>query len=274
MFDSRTVMKERRAVAQQRFLVPVSASGLWAILFLACASQPAIAEDSATLGSFRLSNTLAAVVGDETAERVSAVIPVDQQLTWEVYVPESYDDANPPGMMVYISPGNSGKIPRGWKAVLEEKNLIWIAANRSGNKAAVARRAIVAVVGPTLIEKQYNIDRDRIYVSGLSGGGKMASMVATDNAHLFKGAIYNCGVNFWDADVPDRINLIRQNHFVFVTGTLDFALEPTKKAYKQYKDAGVENALLMVVRGMNHKNPGRSKFAEAIDYLDSRIDQE
>ena len=52
---------------------------------------------------------------------------------------------------------------------------------------------------------------ERVYVSGLSGGGKMASMVAIDHAHLFKGAIYNCGVEFWDSP-PRRIAEIRRHH--------------------------------------------------------------
>jgi len=258
----------------QRRRVRASVDGLSSILVFACVAQLTLAADGAAVGSFRLSSTLAAVVGKETAERVSAIIPMDQQLTWEIYVPEGYAAAKPPGLMVYISPTGSGRIPRGWKTVLQEKNLIWIAANDSGNGAIVTRRAVVAIVAPSLIEERYNIDHDRIYVSGLSGGGKMASMVATDNAHLFKGAIYNCGVNFWDDESPDRIDLIRQNHYVFVTGTLDQALEPTKKVYKQYRNAGVENALLMVVRGMTHKNPDRYKIAEAIAYLDSRLDLE
>jgi len=59
-----------------------------------------------------------------------------------------------------------------------------------------------------------------VYLSGLSSGGKMARMVAIDDAHLFKGAIYNCGVDFWQQDPPQRFEQISQNHYVFVTGFL------------------------------------------------------
>lgn len=50
--------------------------------------------------------------------------------------------------------------------------------------------------GPNSSSKAVKINHERVYLSGLSGGGKMANMVATDNAHLFKGAIYSCGVDF------------------------------------------------------------------------------
>jgi hypothetical protein len=222
-------------------------------------------------GKFQLSSSMLQVVGESTARHTEKFVAPDELLTWEIYVPENYQPDNPPGLMVYISPTPSGEIPRDWETVMEDRNLIWVAANGSGNSVIVARRAIFAMIAPTLIQKQYKIDAARVYLSGLSGGGKMASMVATDNAHLFKGAIYNCGVDFWQRDPPKRFEQIKQNHYVFVTGTLDQALEPTKKVYKQYRQAGVENIKLMVIRNMTHRNPNRFKFSEAIEFLDSRL---
>ena len=226
---------------------------------------------SVQTGQFQISNTMLQILGASTARNARKVILPDESLTWEIYVPDDYRPDNPPGLMVYISPTPSGEIPRDWKTVMEEHNLIWVAANGSGNTAMVSRRAILAMIAPTLMQKQYKIDRERVYLSGLSGGGKMASMVATDNAHLFKGAVYNCGVDFWRQDPPKRFEQIKQNHYVFVTGTLDQALEPTKRVYKQYRKAGVENIKLMVIPNMTHRNPNRFKFSEAIGFLDSRL---
>jgi len=222
-------------------------------------------------GEFQLTLTLAEVIGADSARNAEKIIPPDEPITWEIYVPDSYRPDNPAGLVVYISPTPSGEIPRGWKSVMDQRNMIWIAANRSGNRVVVPRRVVFAIVAPTLAGKHYQIDRERIYLSGLSGGGKMASMVATDHAHLFKGAVYNCGVDFWDKHPPRRFELIKQNHYVFVTGTLDQALEPTKKVYKQYRSAGVENSKLMVIHDMTHRNPGSYDFDEALQYLDSRL---
>lgn len=99
----------------------------------------------------------------------------------------------------------------------------------------------------------------------------MARMVAIDDAHLFKGAIYNCGVDFWQQDPPQRFEQISQNHYVFVTGTLDQALEPTKKVYQQYRKAGVANIILMVIPNMTHRNPNSFRFSEATAFLDARL---
>lgn len=243
---------------------------LWLMAALGVCAVAA-ADDEAQTGEFRLTRSLADVVGVASARNAEAVLPPDQPISWEVYVPDSYDPDRPPGLMVYISPTQSGEIPRGWKTVMDDRNLIYVGANRSGNNVMVARRAIYAMIAPTLIGKHYQLDRERIYVTGLSGGGKMASMVATDHAHVFKGAIYNCGVDFWQNHPPTRYDEIKQNHYVFVTGTLDQALEPTKRVYSQYRKAGVENAKLMVIRDMTHKNPNRFDFDEAVQYLDSRL---
>jgi hypothetical protein len=95
--------------------------------------------------------------------------------------------------------------------------------------------------------------------------------VATEYAQLFKGAIYNCGVNFWKTHPPRALQQIRQNHYVFLTGSRDQARMSIKKVYKQYPEAGVSNSKLMVISNMTHRNPDADDFEEAIRYFDSRF---
>lgn len=239
------------------------------IALAACrvAAQP---HDPAT-GSFRVDETLAGIVGEEAANRVASLIAPDEPLSWEMYVPERYDPDAPPGLMVYISPTSFGDIPRDWNTVMDDYNLIWIGANRSGNPNPVGRRVILAQIAPTLVRRNYVVNKERIYISGFSGGGRTASMVAAENADLFRGGIFNCGANFWDRAQPRLIDVIRQNHYVFISGTLDQALRPTRRTYKKYIEAGVVNSRLVVIRDMPHRNPNRHDFADAVTYLDSRL---
>ena len=226
---------------------------------------------SSQTGAYQLTLTLSEAVGTEAARVVESIIAPDETISWEIYVPQSYRAEQPAGLMVYISPSRSAEIPRRWKSVMDQHNLVWVAARRSGNRVSVARRAVYALLAPTVIGNRYKIDRERIYLTGLSGGGRVASMVATEYAHLFKGAIYNCGVNFWKQHPPERFEQIKQNHYVFITGTMDHALEMTKKVHRQYLRSGVENSKLVVVRKMTHRNPDARDLDQAIQYLDSRI---
>jgi hypothetical protein len=248
------------------------------LLFLCLAAGTASAADAASgnspdvpqTGEFVLLRKTSDLVSAEAAASIATVVSPDEEIAWQLYVPASYDPSKPAGLLVYVSPTPSGEIPRGWISVLDSHNVIWIGTDRAGNSELVARRILFAMLAPTVATQHYEIDAERIYITGLSGGGKTASMVATDQAQLFRGAIYNCGVDFWDTE-PERIELIRQNHYVFVTGTYDQALEPTKKAYRGYRKAGVENSRLMVIRHMTHRNPDSYDFEEALKYLDSRL---
>jgi hypothetical protein len=221
-------------------------------------------------GEFVLLRKTSDLVSAEAAASIATVVSPDEEIAWQLYVPPSYDPSKPAGLLVYVSPTPSGEIPRGWSSVLDSRNVIWIGTDRAGNSELVARRILFAMLAPTVARQHYEIDAERIYITGLSGGGKTASMVATDQAQMFRGAIYNCGVEFWDTE-PERIELIRQNHYVFVTGTYDQALEPTKKAYRGYRKAGVENSRLMVIRHKTHRNPDSYEFEESLLYLDSRL---
>lgn len=221
------------------------------------------------VGQFKIVSTVDDLVGAESSENFKNVVETDLQIEWNVYVPSSYDPEKPAGLMVYVSPSNSGQIPSQWKSVMGDQNLIWVSANNSGNKIDGSIRIVHAILAPWLVGRDYNIDAKRVYVSGLSGGGRVASIVAPEYAHIFKGAIYNCGVNFWGNETPKRIEQVKLNRFVFVTGSGDFNRSETKKAHKSYRKSGIENTLLMDIPKLGHANPGARRFAEAIDFLDA-----
>ncbi len=226
--------------------------------------------NTAQSGEFKISSTVVKLLGQTSAQSFEQILPADQPVEWVVYVPESYDARMPAGILVFISANNSGKIPGDWKKIMDKYNLIWIGANRSGNKIATSLRVIYAILAPAAIGQDYKINADRIYISGFSGGGRVSSMVAVDYAHLFNGAIFNSGVNFWGKDKPKRYDEIKNNYYVFITGTKDFNLRDTKKVYSAYEKAGIPNIKLLVIPFMSHEQPRPKKYEEAINFLDSR----
>ena len=253
-------------------LTALMATGFGATGFAAPQEEGAESGDHAAgIGRQVLKLTPADLLSESAVRNIESVVAATETIEWQAYVPPTYDPARPAGLLVYVSPTQSGEIPRGWSDILDRHNVIWIAADRSGNSELVARRVLLALLATAAARKRYAIDPERTYISGLSGGGKVASMVATDQAQLFRGAIYNCGVELWDSDAPHQLEEMRRNHYVFITGTHDQALEPTKKAYRAYKRAGVENAKLKVIRHMTHRNPDAYNFEAALEYLDSRV---
>ncbi len=244
---------------------------LGSALFLAV--SPLLAESDKTPGTgfFKVEFSPLELLGEQGAADAADILRSDDNLGWQIYVPDSYDAERPAGVVVYVSPSPRGGPPRIWKQPLEEKNLIWIGANNSGNRVAVGKRIFLAMLAPKVLANDYVLDANRIYVAGFSGGGKTASRVSSARPETFRGAIYIAGAAAWGTSTPPpKLAIVKQNYHVFLTGTDDFNERLTRRVYESYKAAGVENCELIVVKRLGHELPGRSVFVRAIEYLDSR----
>jgi hypothetical protein len=61
---------------------------------------------------------------------------------------------------------------------------------------------------------------------------------------------------------------MKENRYVFVSGTEDFKLAATARVYRNYKKAGIEDSKLIVVDGMGHELPDAETLDRALDFLD------
>lgn len=221
------------------------------------------------LGAYEESASVLEIAGEGFARNFESVISAESEVELEIYVPDTYDSDAPAGVVVYISPSDSGKIPKQWQSVMGEQNLIWVSANKSGNSIDPGVRITYSLLASAFINKNYAIDMSRIYVAGLSGGGRVASIVAPEYPAFFRGAIYICGVNKLDRKLKNQLDRIRSSRFVFLTGSDDFNQRETKRVHKDYLRSGIENSYYLEVPGMGHENPAAEQFAEAIAYLDN-----
>ena len=224
--------------------------------------------DTDRVGRFEISETTLSLLGEQSSQDFQVIIPNDQAITWQVVVPKSYNKAQPAGVLVYVSPSNSGKIPKAWPEILAKRNLIWVSANESGNKINPHLRIAYATLAVAAVAKRYSVDTERVYVSGFSGGGKIASVTISEYPQLFKGGIYICGV-LSHATKSDNLELLKQNRHVFVTGRKDFNYEPTKIAYRKYKKAGIDASELLVIPKLKHQNPNAEGIDQALSFLNA-----
>ncbi|NOR37365.1 MAG: hypothetical protein GQ577_11500, partial [Woeseiaceae bacterium] len=101
---------------------------LAALIFTCTAATPAVAQEQLT-GMFRMTHTPSEAVGEQLAQALDDTIPADQRLKWQMYVPETYTAARPPGVFVFLDPNGYGGMPDQWRAVFENHNLIWVGPN-------------------------------------------------------------------------------------------------------------------------------------------------
>lgn len=230
-------------------------------------SGAASASDEVPVDGLRLEATPAQLVGEQEAARLEDVLDPGELLSWEVYLPANAA-REVPGVLVYVSPRASGQIDPRWKSVMDAHNLIYIGANNSGNRIPTIKRMVMATMAIRALAQNHSFSIERIYVSGFSGGGRVASRLASHYPEVFTGAIYICGVDFWEKRQTPKVDRLLQNRFVFLTGSKDFNRSETGRIYRKYLKAGATQSKLMVIPGMRHQHPDTANMAEALRFLD------
>lgn len=225
-----------------------------------------IAEEQPGGDDLQIQTTPVQLLGEQQAARYEKILPPEESISWEVYVPKN-ESAEKPGVLVYISPMQTGRIDSRWRAVMDQQNLIYIAANDSGNQVPTIRRVVLATMAVKALAEQFSFDPGQIFVAGFSGGGRTASLVATQYPEAFAGALYICGVDFWNRKKTPNVERVIQNRFVFLTGSKDFNRRETFQIRKRYIKAGAQHTKLIVVPGMAHKHPDTQFMMEAMQFL-------
>jgi acetyl esterase/lipase len=226
----------------------------------------AFADTQPTLNDLQIQTTPDQLLGEQQAARYRKILAPEEPVSWQVYIPKT-DSTEKPGVFVYVSPMNTGQSDSRWREVMDQQNLIYIAANDSGNVIPTIRRTVLAMLAVKALAQQYAFDPGRIFVSGFSGGGRVASLLASQYPKTFTGAVYICGVDFWKKDQTPDVERVIRNRFVFLTGCRDFNRLETRRAHKRYLEAGAQHSKLIIVPGMAHKHPDAATLTEAIGFL-------
>ena len=240
-----------------------------AILFLVPALA-ALADDGPQTGYFRESVTPTELLGAEGAAAVASVFAPDESLTWQLYVPPTYDPTKPAGVIVFIGYAHWGGGRKIWNPVLEEKNVIWIGLIDGGDDKPVNERLLRAILAQPLLEQRYAIDHSRYYLFGYSGGAHVAAMLASSKPETFKGAWFYAGALPWEGRTPPKLAAMQANRYVFMAGSKDDDKRLIRRVADSYIKAGIEHTAYITVQNMDRRMPPPSYVEQALDYLDSR----
>ncbi len=227
---------------------------------------PAVAQEQLT-GTFRISQTPVEVMGELTAQALDDKVPANEELRWQIFVPETYDSSRPPGVFVYLDPRGWGGIPDQWRSVFTDHNLIWVGPNKNEPNQTMEKQIWHAVMGLRAIEQQYAVDLSRVYI-GSAYETALASLNTQLSNNDFRGAIYMRGSVMWKTLPADRLEMLQRKRHVFITGTNDKLKARIRSDHGAYKKAGIENAKLIFDTQRIDRLPGPDHMREAIQYLD------
>jgi len=220
-------------------------------------------------GYFETETTLLELMGAERAASLSDVIAPDEKLKWKIYVPKTYTPSKPVGLIAYVTHSNSwGGSSKAYNDVLDEKNIIWAGVIGAGNKKPLDARLMRLLLTPTFVARDYVLDPARVYVGGNSGGAHVAAVLATSKPQLFKGGLFVGGALFWRDREPTAIGLVRQNRYVFISGSRNPDLREVQTAAVAYREAGVEHTEFLLMPNVARKAPTATYIRKAIEHLD------
>ena len=116
---------------------------------------------------------------------------------WDLFLPRDFDPKKPAGLIVYVSPAPNPDIPERYVELWNQHGLVVIGAYRSANEQPINRRAGLAVSAQLALRKHYAIDPRRVFVSGMSGGGRMSTRLGLMAPQYFKGVLAFCGADYY-----------------------------------------------------------------------------
>lgn len=201
-----------------------------------------------------------------------------QDEPFDVHVPETYDGSAAFGLVVHIDAGATGN-PYVYKDVMAPLRLIWVGSQKSQNERHIVPRYGLAVDAVHNMVKRYRIDPKRIYVCGMSGGGRCASMIAPAYSDVFTGGIYLVGCN--PPQLPDDKKVgkpIRElalaHRYALVTGSDDFNKPGTQSVFEAYKSGGYKHVEYFEQPGLGHEFPSAEWFRKGIESMDAVLTAE
>jgi len=199
-----------------------------------------------------------------------------------VRVPKGYDPKSPAGLLVWVSPTESGAPPKAWGPALDALGFIAIGANQSGNNRHITDRYQLALDGAQFVRERYHIDPRRVYVSGFSGGGRTSSMLWACVPDVFAGAVPIGGVScyevvpnglgqFWPAGYQKPAEklwaLSRAHRMAPITGSKDFNQREVQNAVAIFERSRLP-VKLWDVKDLAHEIPSATVLREALGWID------
>jgi predicted esterase len=204
--------------------------------------------------------------------------------TFDVLLPAGWDGKSPLGLFLWIDAGDQPRLSEPWEKILAKHQLVYAGARRSGNPRNLFDRLRLAIDANHNLRQRLPIDGRRVYVSGFSGGSRVASMLGVAWGEMFSGTICCMGVNFYtDVAAPDGkvyglsylpdeelLPLVKKHcRFALVTGGKDFNRPNTLGAFGNgFQKEGFEHVRVFDIPEHGHSLPPPEWLDQAISFVD------
>ena len=186
---------------------------------------------------------------------------------YQLFVPRQYKPGQAAPLVLFISAGDQPAGWEAWKAVCDKEGAFFASPFAAGNNVATGQRTRIVLDVLDDIRRTYRIDSDQTYLSGFSGGARMACTIGFALPECVAGVVPICGTNPISGPAYLRHRWQDRGSVAFITGTKDFNRKENEEYMAPwFKELGIRTKL-WVVPNLGHGIPSSAVLAEAYAWL-------
>ena len=188
--------------------------------------------------------------------------------TYELFLPAKLDKSKPSPCIIFISPSDQAVGYRSFAKVCRARGVILASPHKAGNRCPIRQRVRIVLDVIDDVRRKHNIDPDRTYIGGFSGGARIACAIAFALPESFGGVIPICAGGDLRRESYLRHRVIDRLSVAHMTGTGDFNRgEVELFRHGMLKEVGVRSRV-WVVKGLGHGIPSTTQLTAALKWLD------
>lgn len=174
---------------------------------------------------------------------------------YQLFVPKSYKKDQPASLVLFISAGDGQQGWKNWQPYCEKEGVFFAAPLGAGNSIPPGQRTRIILDVLDDVRRHFAIDPDVTYLTGFSGGGRMACAIGFALPEYFGGVIPLCGTNPIAGPTYLRHRIADRLSVAFVTGETDFNRKENE-AYMGpwFQEIGIRSKVWIVPK-MGHVIP-------------------
>lgn len=199
----------------------------------------------------------------------AAKLPGDFDSTkqkYQLFVPKGIKPKAWP-LVVFISPGDGPTGLANWQKVCDKEGILFCSPYKAGNNVAAGQRTRIVLDVLDDVRRQFNVDPEQTYLSGFSGGGRMACAIGFALPEYFGGIAPVCGTNPISGPTYLRHRLQDRLSVAFITGEKDFNRKENEEYMFPYFQELTIRTRLWVAPKVGHQIPGADVMAEVYAWL-------
>jgi predicted esterase len=213
------------------------------------------------------------VVKPNEFEPSSPRLPAGYKSTNQIYqlfVPADYSASRQWPLVLCVSPGDG---PCGWpnfEPICRSQGVIFASPMNTGNNQPFAMRARIVLDVLDDVRRRLSIDPDRVYLSGMSGGGRVAARVAYALPEACAGALPMCGSYSLRDEPWVRLRVAERLSIALLEGETDFLRAETEREYVPIMNAYNVRAKLITYPG-GHTTPPQNVLRDAFAWVEAGL---